>query len=433
MQITDDEKQRINRIIHKTKHIKSIDPEYKVFGAKKWEYEWPKPVSESKLTAFENKHGILLPREYRLFMSFVANGGPGFAYGIYPLEETKQFGDIEKECTCFPFMAYEDFKVIEDRQREIYEVDENSNEDLFYDGLLTIATEGCTFDICLVVTGKYRGRLVRTDLNEEGPFCFIYDRNFLDWYERWLDDFIAGMEMGRFGGSVPGSQPELRRQFVSEANTEIKTSILNSLGRFPNIDDETMALWESACKTEASPGLTYVALQQLLNSKAPIAPAVMQFLFNSPPEKRNECIRLLRFASRHGVDIEPFIPKLLVIMGTLPLDSFLDDVFSNAVWAVQETSYNKYETFLPFLELPDQRIKWTVFWALEISGDRNTEDFVNRLLPYFQDEDIEMVRRVILSLMEIRDDRIPALVDKAYERFPEFETLRKNYYRRTWG
>ena len=44
-----------------------------------------------------------------------------------------------------------------------------------------------------------------------------------------------------------------------------------------------------------------------------------------------------------------------------------------------------------------------------------------------------MVRRVILSLMKIRDDRIPALVDNAYERFPEFETLRKNYYRRTWG
>lgn len=74
---------------------------------------------------------------------------------------------------------------------------------VFFDGALTILTLGCTYDICLVVTGQYRGRLMLTDGDEDYPFDFIYDKNFLNWYERWLDDFIAGMSMKGFDRSLP--------------------------------------------------------------------------------------------------------------------------------------------------------------------------------------------------------------------------------------
>lgn len=42
-----------------------------------------------------------------------------------------------------------------------------------------------------------------TDGDEDYPFDFIYDKNFLNWYERWLDDFIAGMSMKGFDRSLP--------------------------------------------------------------------------------------------------------------------------------------------------------------------------------------------------------------------------------------
>jgi len=357
----------------------------------------------------------------------VSNGGPGFAYGIYPLEKTNIVGDITKECTCFPFMTYEDFKAIDERQQAIYEADDRSEEDLFYDGLLTIGTEGCTYDTCIVVTGKYRGRLVSTDLNEEGPFYFIYDDNFLDWYERWLDDFIAGIDMGSFGGSVAGSQKELRVRFHNENNPDTKRAILVSLGRFPQIEPETITLWEDVCKSEFSSGIYYAALWELINKHAPNTADIMQEFFYSTDEKRDVCIKLLRLAAKNGVDIEPFIPKLLEIMPKLT------DLFSNAVWAIQQTSYNKYATFLPFLDLPDNNRKITIFWVPQNTPDRNSEDFVSRIPPFFNDGDINIVRQAILSLMEIKDDRVPPLVDEAYKRFPEFEPLRKNYYRRTWG
>jgi hypothetical protein len=85
MTLTNAEEQRINNLIEKTKQIEAKDPEYKVFGSKKWEYKWPEPASEELLCEFEKKHDIILPREYRMFLKFVSNGGPGPAYGIYPI------------------------------------------------------------------------------------------------------------------------------------------------------------------------------------------------------------------------------------------------------------------------------------------------------------------------------------------------------------
>ncbi len=428
MQLTESEKQQIDRILNKTKQINGIDPEYKIFGSKTWKYKWPKQASEKKLVAFEKEHDITLPREYRLFLGCVANGGPGFAYGLYPIQKTEMLGDIHKDCTCFPSMTYEDFEALDARQQAIYEADANSEEDLFYNGLLTIGTEGCTYDTCLVVTGKYRGRLVSTDGNEEGPFRFIHDENFLDWYERWLDDFIAGLEMGNFGVSVPGSQPELRTQFLNQEDNLIKANILSSLGRFPQIDPETTALWEYSCKTEPATEICEVALRQLIRKQAPSIPDILRLLLDSSDLKRNICIRVLRLASANNVNIEPLIPKLLEIMPTLS-----EDLFSNAVWAVQKTSYNKYEAFLPFLELSDTSKKITSIWALENSPDKNPTTFVNHMLPFFNEADIDLVRQVILSLIEIQDNRVPPMVDSAYQKFSEFETLRKNYYQRTWG
>jgi len=121
-----------------------------------------------------------------------------------------------------------------------------------------------------------------------------------------------------------------------------------------------------------------------------------------------------------------FIPELLKIIHVLP------DLFSNAVWAIQETSFNQYDIFAQFLNFTEKNKLITVMWAMGSAPDKNDERFVEHILPFFESEDMDLVRQAILSLMEIQNERIPPLVDKAFERFPNFETLRKNYYRRTW-
>lgn len=178
MQLTNEEQAQIARIKEKIPRIAALDPECKLFGSEGWKYQWPKPTREAKIASWEKKHGVTLPREYRIFLRHIANGGPAHAYGLESLGSTEIYGDITKESPIPLYMTQQDVDVLNAGRTE--EDDEFS----FFDGALTILTLGCTYDICLVVTGQYRGRLMLTDGDEEYPFDFIYDKNFLDWYER---------------------------------------------------------------------------------------------------------------------------------------------------------------------------------------------------------------------------------------------------------
>src|SRR5262249_20705686 len=51
-----------------------------------------------ELRAFEKEHGIRLPEDYRAFLRYAGNGGPGHGgagpdYGIYPLDKWSDFAD----------------------------------------------------------------------------------------------------------------------------------------------------------------------------------------------------------------------------------------------------------------------------------------------------------------------------------------------------
>ncbi|MDX6741411.1 HEAT repeat domain-containing protein [Actinocorallia sp. A-T 12471] len=59
-------------------------------------------------------------------------------------------------------------------------------------GALAVVHGGCALYTLLVVTGPARGRLVRVDLDGGLAPLVLDDVDFLAWYERWLDDVIAG-------------------------------------------------------------------------------------------------------------------------------------------------------------------------------------------------------------------------------------------------
>jgi len=56
-----------------------------VFGAGEHEFKLNPPRSEAEVTAFEAKHGIRLPGDYRQFIAEIGNGGAGPYYGVSQL------------------------------------------------------------------------------------------------------------------------------------------------------------------------------------------------------------------------------------------------------------------------------------------------------------------------------------------------------------
>jgi hypothetical protein len=194
---------QLQRIKSKLTQLKSADTQLEVFGAKTHAYQLNARLSERRLRLFEKKHGIILPPEYRNFLSQIGNGGAGPYYGLLPLEKGN-FADIsEKKATEFivlstPFLhtkawnkTWEPSDITDEKTLEYLEND-------YFDpkwspGMLRIAHAGCGIAINLIVNGPEYGNIwVDSRVNDNGiypevPTLGTGRIQFLDWYEQWLD------------------------------------------------------------------------------------------------------------------------------------------------------------------------------------------------------------------------------------------------------
>jgi hypothetical protein len=145
------------------------------------------PIAESALQEFEAKHRIRLPEGFRAFLLLVGNGGVGPAYyGIEPLglpasdmraKEVKKWTELPDVGKTFPFTRQ---WVWEDGD----ESDEGSREEIDY-GSIYIGNDGCAQYWRLIITGPERGNVWQVCGEGMGPAD--PKRDFLTWYEDWLD------------------------------------------------------------------------------------------------------------------------------------------------------------------------------------------------------------------------------------------------------
>lgn len=70
-------------------------------------------------------------------------------------------------------------------------------------GSIHTCDQGCTFVARLIVTGASRGRVFNLDAHCTRPPHFAKDASFIDWYERWLEQALAGEPALWFGYDNP--------------------------------------------------------------------------------------------------------------------------------------------------------------------------------------------------------------------------------------
>ena len=173
------------------------------FGVESHGFRTHPPLPEADVAAFEAAHGVTLPAGYRAFLTRVADGGAGPAYGMYSLrrslaEERGPFDDDFLR-TPFPHVArYDPDKDPESEaaweaaeRGEITEEEARRRDRCHRAGALVLCHEGCGYLHFLVVTGPARGRMWLDARCSDGGYVPL-DADFLDWYERWLDDTLSG-------------------------------------------------------------------------------------------------------------------------------------------------------------------------------------------------------------------------------------------------
>jgi hypothetical protein len=145
------------------------------------------PLGEETVAAFERRHGIGLPDAYREFLLRVGDGGGGPPeYGLMRLgevpkdmlpQEAATWRSLPKVTEPFPFT-----------QAWVWEDGDTSPEgtgDEVSCGSLCLGTDGCAMYWHLVVSGPERGHVWM--LCGEGIQPTVPKRDFLRWYEDWLD------------------------------------------------------------------------------------------------------------------------------------------------------------------------------------------------------------------------------------------------------
>lgn len=152
-------------------------------------------LSADELTAFEREHRVSLPEGYRAFLSEIGNGGPGPGEGLPSLAESVQLAPTSDFATPFPFSKRE-----WDERASAGDYDEE--EEYEQPGLLWLGTPHDPWvSVYLVVTGEDRGMMwgfghIHGGWMPEAPTAEEDERqenfrNFLTWYEDWLDAILA--------------------------------------------------------------------------------------------------------------------------------------------------------------------------------------------------------------------------------------------------
>ncbi|MFD8636135.1 SMI1/KNR4 family protein [Streptomyces sp. NPDC059533] len=156
-------------------------------GAERHQFRLGARIGSAQADAFEAEHHIALPTAYREFLLRLGGSGAGPFYGLLPLEE----------CRLFTMNA----KPQDGSPRGFTHVFHPSA--MRGDRFLHIVEMGCT-DLCLIgVTGPLAGRMLTGNADSFWSANVSSARDFLSWYERWLNHMGDGKDNAALGLTSP--------------------------------------------------------------------------------------------------------------------------------------------------------------------------------------------------------------------------------------
>jgi HEAT repeat protein len=411
----------IDRILSKLNQVRRLDPES--FGKEKHAFRLNPVLSEQAIQAFEQKHRVSLPEDYRDFLQQAGNGGAGPFYGILPLEEYASLFhcDLSSPSPLCPASTSGWSK----QKIDPPDVELPDPPDDWLNGSLALVNQGCAYCAVLIVTGPSRGRVVYVNLDTTDKVYFVHHRDFLSWYERWLDELLAGYETSWFGLGLPATEAEIATLLVTENQPEeLMISALQTLERRSKIERPTVEALR-ICLTSPLPQVRAGAIGILAKHLHRNASSdVLRLLGDPSPKVREAALGALAEADEKLVsqnaptllkdpDVDVVISAIhhLVRQKALSFHDLKPLLASNnpgivrtALWASKEIGESSKILDRHFSD-PDKEVRRS---ALLFSTQENVESVLRRL---DMEQDNEILSLVVTVLGRLNDARIvPALI-----------------------
>ena len=424
-------KKQLIRIQQKLDQAKAADKNLEVFGADAHKYHLNPPVSEAEVLAFEKKYGVQLPECYRAFMLTVGDAKAkksdfiaGPYYGLYAFGTSVDSLLYEKietylkaPCNLSPDMTREEWDALTDPLLPSEEEEEEDDDKYFaerakvFGGLLPLGSQGCTYEHALVLNGKYAGRVVNVDLDLAQP-KFAFETNFLDWYERYLDEVISGQLIDDrptwFGYHRGEPAEELLNEYEQTTDRKTQTDCLDGVyHKRPPLSDGILDKVEAliALNNEDKDFLIKI----LTLSSYERAKPYLQTLVTEKPKKVFQYIWW--FAKDHCADWVPAVKELLPTITD-------EETFNFATYLLTETE-DFEEDVLPFTDNANPQIRSTAYYTLGKSQKK--EQYIDTFIKGLQETDNDVLRTVIQAIAGVKDERLLPYYKQIAKRFSKDE------------
>ena len=431
--------EQLRRIQQKLSQAKAADKDLEVFGASSHKYHLNPPVSEAEVLAFEKKYGVSLPKDYRAFLQTIGDAnaqkldvmaGPYYglsAFGTQVDDLLYEGSEIylKAPCTLSPDMTQEEWeKLSAPLELDDFENDEEEGyvievEDKYFaerakvfGGLLPLGSQGCTYYQALVLNGKYAGRVVNVDLDLAQP-KFAFETNFLDWYERYLDEVISGQlldDRPTWFGYHRGEPAEvLLNEYEQTTDRKTQTDCLDGVyHKRPPLSEKVLDRIETliSLNNEDRDFLIEILCQSSYERAKPY----LQTLVTEKPKKVFQFIWW--YAQDHCADWVPAVKELLPTITD-------EETFNFATYLLTEATDNFEEDILPFTNNVNPRIRLTAYYTLGKSQKK--EQYLDTFIKGLQETDNDILRTVIQAISGVKDERLLPYYKQIAKRFSKDE------------
>jgi len=431
-------KEQLQRIQQKLAQAKAADKDLQVFGASSHKYHLNPPVSEAEVLAFEEKYGVSLPKDYRAFVQTIGDAnaqkletmaGPYYglsAFGTQVDDLLYEGSEIylKAPCALSPDMTQEEWETLsaplelddfenEEEEGYVIEVEDNYIEECgkVFGGLLPLGSQGCAYYHALVLNGKYAGRVVNVNWDLLKP-VFAFETNFLDWYERYLDEVISGQLLDKrptwFGYHRGEPAEELLNEYEQTTDRKTQTDCLDGVyHKRPPLSDGILDKVEAliALNNEDKDFLIKI----LTLSSYERAKPYLQALVTEKPKKVFQYIWW--FAKDHCADWVPAVKELLPTITD-------EETFNFATYLLTETE-DFEEDVLPFTDNANPQIRSTAYYTLGKSQKK--EQYIDTFIKGLQETDNGVLCTVIQAISGMKDERLLPYYKQIAKRFSKDE------------
>ncbi len=415
LEIADKFSTQIDRIKSKLIKVRKVDAKRQVFGAHSHDYELGAPLTEGHIQAFENRYDVKLPLCYVTFLCHVGNrrasswdSAAGPFDGIYPLGHsldeftfgsTAHLNKVPGISAGMSDKSWSKLAHVINSENDISDAEYESARQRIYGGILPIGSQGCQSFHGLLLSGPDKGRVVNIDIEGYKP-RFAYEDNFLDWYERWLDEISSGTLPSNssywFGYVMGGGDVELFERYPDAAGVTAKLDVLCGFTKLKQISIVSCHKLLEICDDEATK-LRHFAVGLLTKFDHDMAIPKLLELTEQDDEACRVACESIWHAKGNAARWVPLLQKRLKTVQNPETFRFITYIFIDAM-----ADYSA--DLKPFGESKNEDIRATVFHSLGKLA--NKVDLIDTFMLGLEDTSARVVHTTLQALDGVRDRRL---------------------------